>query len=44
MAAEALLSRQGLRATGGDGSHMCVEDAASAQFSADSARAEIRQS
>jgi hypothetical protein len=31
-AAEALLARQGLRATGGDGSHMSVEDAASAQF------------
>ena len=35
MAAEALLARQLLRATGGDGSHMCVEDAVSAQFSAD---------
>ncbi len=35
MAAEALLARQRLRATGGDGSHMCVEDAVSAQFSAD---------
>ena len=35
MAAEALLSRQGLRATGGDGSHMAVEDAVSAQFAAD---------
>jgi uncharacterized protein (UPF0332 family) len=32
MAAEALLARQGLRATGGDGSHMSVEDAVSAQF------------
>jgi hypothetical protein len=32
MAAEALLARQGLRATGGDGSHMAVEDAVSAQF------------
>jgi len=32
MAAEALLARQGLRATGGDGSHMTVEDAVSAQF------------
>jgi hypothetical protein len=32
MAAEALLLRQGLRATGGDGSHMTVEDAISAQF------------
>ena len=27
MAAEALLARQALRATGGDGSHMAVEDA-----------------
>jgi hypothetical protein len=35
MAAEALLGRQGLRATGGDGSHMSVEDAVSAQFAAD---------
>jgi uncharacterized protein (UPF0332 family) len=34
MAAEALLARQGLRATGGDGSHMAVEDAVSAQFAA----------
>jgi hypothetical protein len=34
MAAEALLGRQGLRATGGDGSHMSVEDAVSAQFAA----------
>jgi hypothetical protein len=34
MAAEALLLRQGLRATGGDGSHMTVEDAVSAQFGA----------
>ncbi len=34
MAAEALLIRQGLRATGGDGSHMTVEDAVSAQYSA----------
>jgi uncharacterized protein (UPF0332 family) len=32
MAAEALLVRQGLRATGGDGSHMTVEDAVGAQF------------
>jgi hypothetical protein len=32
MAAEALLARQGLRATGGDGSHMAVGDAVSAQF------------
>jgi hypothetical protein len=30
MAAESLLVRQGLRATGGDGSHMAVEDAVSA--------------
>jgi hypothetical protein len=35
MAAEALLGRQGLRATGGDGSHVAVEDAVSAQFAAD---------
>jgi hypothetical protein len=35
MAAEALLARQGLRATGGDGSHMAVEDAISAQFAAE---------
>jgi hypothetical protein len=34
MAAESLLARQGLRATGGDGSHMSVEDAVSAQFAA----------
>jgi hypothetical protein len=34
MAGEALLARQLLRATGGDGSHMAVEDAVSAQFSA----------
>jgi hypothetical protein len=33
MAGEALLARQLLRATGGDGSHMAVEDAVSAQFS-----------
>lgn len=32
MTAEALLARQALRATGGDGSHMTVEDAVSAQF------------
>ena len=32
MAAEALLARQGLRATGGEGAHMTVEDAVSAQF------------
>jgi hypothetical protein len=35
MAAEALLARQGLRAAGGDGSHMAVEDAVSAQFATD---------
>lgn len=35
MAAEVLLVRQGLRATGGDGSHMAVEDAVSAQFGKD---------
>ena len=33
MGAEVLLLRQGLRATGGDGSHVAVEDAVSAQFS-----------
>lgn len=33
MAAEAVLVRQGLLATGGEGSHMTVEDAISAQFS-----------
>ena len=32
MAGEALLVRQGLRATGGEGSHVTVEDAVSAQF------------
>jgi hypothetical protein len=32
MAAEALLASQGLRATGGDGAHVTVEDAVSAQF------------
>ena len=32
MAAESLLAQQGLRAIGGDGSHMTVEDAISAQF------------
>ena len=32
MAADALLARQGLRATGGGGSHAIVEDAVSAQF------------
>jgi hypothetical protein len=35
MVAESLLACQGLRATGGDGSHMAVEDAVSAQFAAD---------
>lgn len=35
MAAESLLARQGLRATGGDGSHLTVEDAVSAQFADD---------
>lgn len=35
MAAEALLAWQGMRATGGDGSHMTVEDAVSAQFTID---------
>jgi hypothetical protein len=35
MAAESLLARLGLRATGGDGSHMAVEDAVSAQFAGD---------
>lgn len=34
MSAESLLARQGLRATGGEGSHMTVEDAISAQFTA----------
>jgi hypothetical protein len=33
MGAEVLLLRQGLRATGGEGSHVVVEDAVSAQFS-----------
>ena len=32
MAADALLARQGLRATSGAGSHATVEDAVSAQF------------
>ena len=32
MGAESLLLRQALRATGGDGSHVTVEDAVSAQF------------
>jgi len=35
MASESLLARQGLRGTGGDGSHVTVEDAVSAQFSDD---------
>ena len=35
MTAEALLARQSLRATGGEGSHMTVEDAVSAQFGAE---------
>ena len=35
MAAESLLVRQGLRATGGEGSHVTVEDSVSAQFSAE---------
>jgi hypothetical protein len=35
MVAESLLARQGLRATGGDGSHMTVEDAVSAQFASE---------
>ncbi len=35
MAGEALLIRQGLRATGGEGSHLAVEDAVSAQFAGD---------
>ena len=35
MGAEALLAWQGMRATGGDGSHMTVEDAVSAQFATD---------
>jgi hypothetical protein len=35
IAAEALLARQALRATGGEGSHMAVEDAVSTQFAAD---------
>ena len=32
MSAESLLVRQGLRATGGEGSHVTVEDAVGAQF------------
>jgi hypothetical protein len=35
MAAESLLVREGLRATGGDGPHMAIEDAVSAQFAKD---------
>jgi hypothetical protein len=35
MAAESILARQCLRATGGDGSHRAVEDAVSAQFAVD---------
>ena len=35
MAAESLLARQGLRATGREGSHMAVQEAVSAQFAAD---------
>ncbi|OFW65597.1 MAG: hypothetical protein A2Z12_02165 [Actinobacteria bacterium RBG_16_68_21] len=33
MSAESLLARQALRSTGGEGSHVTVEDAVSAQFS-----------
>jgi hypothetical protein len=33
MSAESLLARQALRSAGGDGSHVTVEDAVSAQFS-----------
>jgi hypothetical protein len=32
MGAESLLARQSLRATGGDGAHLAVEDAVSSQF------------
>ncbi len=32
MAVESLLAQQGLRASGGDGSHVTVEDSVSAQF------------
>lgn len=32
MAADSLLARQGLRATGGDGSHRTIEEAVSSQF------------
>jgi hypothetical protein len=35
IAAESLLARQALRTTGGNGSHMTVEDAVSAQFAAE---------
>ncbi|HYB87107.1 MAG TPA: hypothetical protein VEC76_09670 [Streptosporangiaceae bacterium] len=35
MAAESLLVRQGLRAAGGGGAHMAVEDAVSTQFGAE---------
>jgi len=35
IAAEALLARQALRATGGNSSHVTVQDAVSAQFAAD---------
>jgi hypothetical protein len=35
MTAGAFLARQALRTTGGDGSHMAVEDAVSAQFGAE---------
>lgn len=35
IAAESLLARQALRATGGNGSHVTVEDAVSAQFAED---------
>lgn len=35
MSAEALLARQGLRATGGEGAHVTVEDAVSTQFVAE---------
>lgn len=35
MTAEALLAQQCLRATGGEGGHVTVEDAAAAQFSAE---------
>ncbi len=37
MSAESLLARQALRSTGGDGSHVTVEDAVSAQFSGEMA-------